>query len=239
MRKTLFFGELMKEKISEKIERQNRRLKKNGMKYMFGDGLGGEQFLILKLLTAVFGMLLAAAVNKIFMIPAAVLGYELPDILAEFSNEADNREMLDDIRVLYDTVRIQSRAGVFVTVSVMDCYLIVAHPRLKAALLEFNNHILAKNSLTEAVDGLESRFDNRYIDSFCIVLKQAMVSGKSVQILTDLSNQMSDVEHALRIRQREKLDRQIQLLELLLFTGLLVICIYGIVMEIIGSVEIF
>lgn len=236
MRKIIFFSEFMKEKSTVFRERTDAKLKKTGMKFLFGDDFGAHRFFMLKLLTAAVCTLIAAGISRVFLLPAAVLGYELPDIFAEVSNEADNREMLEDIRTIYDTVRIQARAGVFVTVSAMDCYLIVVHPRMKAALLEFNNRILAKNSLAEAIDGLESRFDNRYMDSFCIVLRQAMVSGRSVRILTDLSNQMNDVEHALRLRQREKLDRQIQLLELLLFTGLLAVCVYAIAVEIMGAV---
>lgn len=236
MHKTIFFSELIKEKSTVILEKTEGKLEKTGMKFLFGDGFGARHFLLLKVLAAALCALLAARFGFLLCIPAAVLGYEMPDIFAEISNEADNREMLEDIRTLYDTVRIQARAGVFVTVSVMDCYFIVAHPRLKAALLEFNNRILAKNSLTEAIEGLEARFDNRHIDSFCIVLRQAMVSGRSVQILTDLSNQMTDVEHALRLRKKEKLDRQIQILELLLFTGLLAVCIYAIAVEMIGAV---
>lgn len=236
MRKIIFFSEFLREKSNVFLERTEAKLKKTGMKFLFGDGFGAHHFWLLKLLTAAVCALIAAEFHWLFSFPAAVLGYELPDIFADISNEADNRKMLEDIRTIYDTVRIQARAGVFVTVSVLDCYLIVTHPRLKAALLEFNNRILAKNSLTEAIDGLEARFDNRYIDSFCIVLRQAMVSGRSVRILTDLSNQMTDVEHALRLRQKEKLDRQVQLLELLLFTGLLAVCIYAIAVEIIGAV---
>lgn len=236
MRKTIFFSGFLKEKSTAFEERTDVKLRKTGMKFLFGDAFRARHFWLIKILSAAVFVLIAAGIGWIFLLPAAVLGYELPDIFAEASNEADNREMLEDIRTIYDTVRIQARAGVFVTVSVMDCYLIVAHPRLKAALLEFNNRILAKNSLAEAVDGLEARFDNRYIDSFCIVLRQAMVSGRSVQILTDLSNQMNDVEHALRLRQREKLDRQVQLLELLLFTGLLAVCVYAIAVEIMGAV---
>lgn len=236
MRKIVFFSEFLKEKGTAIRERTDAKLKRTGMQFLFGDAFGARQFWLLKLLTAGVCALAAAKLHWLFSVPAAVLGAELPDIFADISNEADNREMLEDIRTIFDTVRIQAKAGVFVTVSVMDCYLIVTHPRLKAALLEFNNRILAKNSLTEAIDGLEARFDNRYIDSFCIVLRQAMVSGRSVRILTDLSNQMTDVEHALRLRKKEKLDRKIQLLELLLFTGLLAVCIYAIAVEIMGAV---
>lgn len=236
MRKALFFGRLIREKYKETQERMELRVKKKGMKFLFGDGFGGAQFLMIKCFCAVLCAFLSVLAEPVFLLPALLFGYELPDIFADFSNEADNREMLEDIKILYDTVRIQSRAGVYVTVSTMDCYLITEHPRLKAALLEFNNAVLAKNSLAEAVDGFEARFDNRYIDCFCIVLRQAMVSGKSVQILNDLSSQMTDVEHALRIRQRESLERKIQILELLLFTGLLAICVYGIAAEIMGAV---
>lgn len=236
MRKTIFYSGFLKEKSASFLEKTDIRLKKTGMKFLFGDGFCARHFLLLKFLAAAAVGVTAASLNRFFWFPAAVFGYGLPDIFAELSNESDNRDMLDDIRTIYDTVRIQAKAGVFVTVSVMDCYLIVTHPRMKAALLEFNNRILAKNSLSEALEGLEARFDNRYIDSFCIVLKQAMVSGRSVQILTDMSNQMTDVEHALRLRQREKLDRQIQFLELLLFAGLLAICVYAIAVEIIGAV---
>ncbi|MGN0334814.1 MAG: hypothetical protein ACI4DV_04015 [Lachnospiraceae bacterium] len=214
----------------------DERLRKTGMKFLFGEQLCARHLRMAKIGFSVFLAGLGFSVQKIFMIPLAVLGYYLPEILMEISNDADNAEMLEDIRSLYDTLRIQAKAGVFLTQSFMDCYLIVKHPRMKAALLEFNNQMLAKSSFSEAISKLEQQFDNPYIDALCLVLKQSMESGRSVQILTDLSSQMTDVEHALRLKQKEKLDRQIQLLQLLLFVGMLGICIYGMAVEVMDTV---
>ncbi len=214
----------------------NERLKRTGMQFLFGDWVRARHLRMLQAVGVIFFSGLGFYLKKPLAVPFGVFGYYLPDIFMDISNEADNNEMLEDIRALYDTLRIQAKAGVYLTQSIMDCYLIVKHPRMKAALLEFNNQMLAKNGLAQAIDSLEQKFDNPYMESFCIVLKQSMESGKSVQILTDLSTQMSDVEHAVRLKQKEKLDGQIQLLQLLLFAGMLGICIYGMAVEVMDSV---
>lgn len=44
--------------------------------------------------------------------------------------------MLNDIRLIYDTLKIQSKSGVYITDILSECQLLVQMPRLKKALME-------------------------------------------------------------------------------------------------------
>lgn len=215
------------------------KLRRTGMEFLFGTWLTPERLQKIRIFMAGICAVLGGCVQRFFWIPMGVFGYYIPDLFMKISNDADNQAMLEDIRTLYDTLRIQAKAGVFLTQSMMDCYLMVRHPRMKAALLEFHNQLISKNSFMEAIDSFEHKFDNPHLEAFCIVLRQSMESGKSIQILSDLSTQMADIEHGIRMKQKERLDRKIQLLQVLLFAGMIGICIYGMAVEVIGTVVYF
>lgn len=220
-------------------ERMERFLLSHGAGYLFQGRLTPEVFLGWKLGA---GMLLGLALGSVLPGLAAAglfVGFFLPDWMLRLSNEADNEKILPDMKNVYDTLRIQTKAGVFLTYSLSECYLAAATPRLKAALLELNNKIIAKSDLDSAMDEFQMQFDNEFINTFCMIIKQSMESGRSVQILTDLSSQMEEVERALSIKRKEALDRRIQILQMLLFAGLLGVCIYGLGVEIMKNMTSF
>ena len=109
--------------------------------------------------------------------------------------------MLPDIESMYDIMKIQARAGVFIQDSLMDCYISTSNKRLKAAILELCNQIGTNKTMEEAVDNFSRKFSNRHIDVLCIVLTQAQSSGKTVQILSDMNEQINQLRH-----QRAKKD---------------------------------
>ena len=50
--------------------------------------------------------------------------------------------MMPDIKVIYDTLRIQTKAGVFINEALGQCYLKVRNERLKEALLILNGKLI-------------------------------------------------------------------------------------------------
>ncbi len=99
-------------------------------------GMNAVRFMMIMIISAV---LCAAAGFKIHVFAAPVLfaaGLFVPVMLAVMSNRADNDAMMSDIESMYDIIRIQARAGVFIQDSLMDCYMLCTNRRLKAALLE-------------------------------------------------------------------------------------------------------
>lgn len=218
-------------------------LRSHGGYYMF-DWLEPFTFLMIKLGLALLFFAVGVSLikgNLIFSLLAgtilAVLGFFSFDFIINIANDSDNDDMLTDVKSIFDTLKIQTKAGVFLSYSLCECYLIVKNARLKAAMLEMTNKIVIKNDIESAVTEFNKCFENAYIDTLCITIKQSMESGKSVQILEDLSKQIADMQHAINIREREKMDSRIQLLEIMIFVGLIGAVLYALIVQMMGSMS--
>ena len=215
-------------------------LKTRGAVYMFGEMATPVTFLLVKLLAFLLLFMVGISFDSI---PAGlilgVLGFFMPDILLNVSNSMDNDTMLSDIKCIYDTLRIQTKAGVFLSASLCECYLAVKNRRLKSALLELTNDISTRREIDDALERFNEKFDFGQIDIFCIVIRQSMESGRSVKVLEDLSLQMNDLQRAINMKEKEALDRKVQVIELMLFIGLLAVTVYSLGVEVISSALIF
>lgn len=215
-------------------------LKTRGAVYMFGEMATPVTFLLVKLLAFLLLFMVGISFDSV---PAGlilgVLGFFMPDILLNVSNSMDNDTMLSDIKCIYDTLRIQTKAGVFLSASLCECYLAVKNRRLKSALLELTNDISTRREIDDALERFNEKFDFGQIDIFCIVIRQSMESGRSVKVLEDLSLQMNDLQRAINMKEKEALDRKVQVIELMLFIGLLAVTVYSLGVEVITSALIF
>ena len=207
---------------------------------MFGEMATPVTFLLVKLLAFLLLFMVGISFNSILAgLILGVLGFFLPDILLNVSNSMDNDTMLSDIKCIYDTLRIQTKAGVFLSASLCECYLAVKNRRLKSALLELTNDISTRREIDDALERFNEKFDFGQIDIFCIVIRQSMESGRSVKVLEDLSLQMNDLQRAINMKEKEALDRKVQVIELMLFIGLLAVTVYSLGVEVISSALIF
>ncbi len=218
------------------LEKMNVYIKKNGVAYMF-PWVNAYILLGLKLVLGLLFLILAVIKMPVLALPSAVIAFFVPDILINISNNADNDSMLTDIESIYDIMRIQARAGVFIQDSLMDCYLSTKNARLKSALLELCNGIGASSTLEEEVELFRQKFNNRHIDVLCIILGQAQTTGKTVQILSDMSEQIRQVRHTVSLKAEGKLERKIEILELLIFIGILAIGVYSMGSEILNMIQ--
>lgn len=229
-------GIIVKSKANNKIKQTRLKwlnqekimefLIRTGAEYLFHGKLEPITFLLAQ---AASGLLLLTAGIRLLGITGCiffVIGFMLPRFLLQISNDADNHAMLYDIKNMYDTLRIQTRAGVFFTTALSECYRAVKSGRLKAALLELSGQIAVKQDLETAIDEFNRKFQNVQIDSFCIVLKQSLTSGKTIQVLEDISRQLEDIQHKANLLEKDKLERKVQVMELLLFLGMLAISIF-------------
>ena len=215
-------------------------LKTRGAVYMFGEMATPVTFLLVKLLAFLLLFMVGISFNSVLVgLILGVIGFFIPDILLNVSNSMDNDTMLPDIKCIYDTLRIQTKAGVFLSASLCECYLAVKNRRLKSALLELTNDISTRREIDDALERFNEKFDFGQIDIFCIVIRQSMESGRSVKVLEDLSLQMNDLQRAINMKEKEALDRKVQVIELMLFIGLLAVTVYSLGVEVISSALIF
>ena len=215
-------------------------LNTKGATYMFGEAANPVNYMLIKILALLLLFMAGMSLKGIILaIPLAFTGFFLPDILLTLSNGSDNDAMLEDIKCIYDTLRIQTKAGVFLTASLSECYLAVRNRRLKSALLELTNDISTRREIDDALERFNEKFDCGQIDIFCIVIRQSMESGRSVKVLEDLSLQMNDLQHVINMKEKEALDRKVQIIELLIFMGLLAVTVYSLGVEVMSSVLVF
>lgn len=215
-------------------------LESTGAVYMFKDAANPAAFIMLKIVSAILlyflGMQITRNLFVVFLITVA--GFFLPEILLNVSDYFDNEAILPDMKKIYDTLRIQTKAGVFLDDALSECYLAAKNRRLKSALLELTTEISIKKNIEEALENFNGKFRNDHIKTFCMVINQAQDSGKSSQLLKDLSDQMKDLQHAINLKNKEALDRKVQIVELLIFVGLLAVTVYCLGVEVTTSLGI-
>ena len=211
-------------------------IERNGVRFMF-PWMNEYIFFGIRICAGIIPGIIAGILEPLIIIPAVMAGYILPKMLFNMSNNSDNDSMISDIECIYDIMRIQARAGVYIQDSLMDCYMMSKNARLKSALLELCNGISANSILEEEVEKFRIKFNNRHIDVLCIILGQAQTTGKSVQILADMSEQIRQVRHTAALKEKGKLERKIEVLELLIFVGILVIGIYTMGSEILKMMD--
>lgn len=217
-------------------ERIEKYLNQMGVNDMFDNEISPSSFILIKIFMALILSLIGIKEGIVLLaIGLALLGFFIPDIFINLSNNEDNNKILLDLKKVYDTLRIQTKAGVFLTNSIAECYLVAENKRLKKALLELNNNIIAKHDIESSIEKFNSKFKSSYIDTFCIVIKQSLESGKTVQILEDLSEQIKDIQQTISTKESEKVKYKLEGLQFLIYVGVIAIVIYGIFTELMSS----
>ncbi len=155
-----------------------------------------------------------------------LMGIFLPGILLEHLNKRDNERMLTELDLVYSALAIQIRAGVYVTDALSECYGSVKHVRLRSALQELCSDLVMKSDLGYALEGLQRKFNNRYIDTLCITILQACESGQTVELLGDIGEQIKDMELLLQQKKKEQLNRSTTFYQLGIFVISLGLTLY-------------
>lgn len=175
---------------------------KNGAEFHYGAWLNPVCYLAMKIIASVLGGAVLFPVVPRYGILAGILLFFLPDMLLVYLNRKDNEWMLSEIKLVYHALEIQIRAGVYVTDALAECYGSVQEKRLRQAFLDLAGDIVMKADIYEALDCFQGKFDNRYIDSLCITIFQALESGQAVELLSDIGNQIKDMETMVLERKK-------------------------------------
>ena len=154
------------------------------------------------------------------------VGYFGLDFIINQSDKSDNIKMLDDIKNVYDTLRIQTKAGVYITSVITDCYLVVQNKRLKKAFLKLTSDIVAKNDIESALDDFRNKFNNEYIDTLVIIIKQSMKTGQASRMFDDIRNQITDIESAMVMHEKTSIQSKITFCQILLYVAIIVVSLY-------------
>lgn len=206
-------------------------LLRNGARYHFSEKLGPMGFLLLRILLGIAGFLVFFLLAPSYGILAGAALFFLPSGLVLYMNGKDNLRMLPDLKHMYHSLEIQTRAGVFVTDAMAELYGSVKERRLKQALLELAGDLVMRSDLGDALERFQKKFDNRYVDSLCMIILQAMESGQSVDLLSDLSEQIKDMEASVLSQKKEALDRSVTFYQLGILVAVMGVVLYACVTQ--------
>lgn len=206
-------------------------LKIHGATFFYGNWMNPVSYAALCIMTGLLGGILGISFGILGIVACGMTGCFLPGILLRYLNKRDNEKMLPELDMVYSALAIQIRAGVYITDALAECYGSVEHERLRSALQNLSGDIVMKADLDQALEGLQGQFHNRYIDSLCITILQAMESGQAVELLGDISEQIKDMEITLQHKKKEQLNRSVTFYQLGIFALILVLVLYACVVH--------
>ena len=179
----------------------------NGALFHYGRWINPVSYVALCVVTGICGFMIGTWSGFWLGCVGALMGTFLPGILLEYLNKRDNEHMLTELDMLYSALSIQIRAGVYVSDALMECYGSVNHPRLRAALQDLCSDLVVNAELGRALEGLQRKFNNKYIDTLCITILQSCESGQAVELLGDIAEQIKDMEVLIQQKKKDQLDR--------------------------------
>ena len=212
-------------------ERTQQWLQRTGVRYHLGIQVSPIAFLMIRIILAAAGFAVLSLLSPGYGLIAGMAFFFLPVGLVVYMNRRDNVRMLPELKHMYHSLEIQTRAGVYVTDSLAELYGSVQEMRLKQALLELAGDLVMRADLGEALERFQKKFDNRYIDSLCMILLQATESGQAVDLLGDLSEQIKDMEAAVLGQRKEALDRSVTFYQLGILVAVMGLVLYACVTQ--------
>lgn len=215
--------------------RSRQWLLQNGAAFHYGRKIDPEIFLTVRILLALGSMATLWPVGWEWGVAVGILLFFLPCGMLVYLNGRDNEKLLPELKLVYHALEIQIRAGVYVTDALAECYGSVQQERLRSALLELAGDIVMKADIYEALDRFQGKFDNRYIDSLCITILQALESGQALELLGDIGEQIKDMEETVLERKKAALDRSITFYQLGVLAVVLGIALYACVTYMFGA----
>lgn len=202
-------------------------IKANGGIYHFGKWINPFSYLTMQIVISCVCFFVVGNINLVAAVILGYLGYKLPYILLIYMNANDNKKLLPDIKLIYNSLEIQIKAGVYITDALAECYSSVHERRLKQALLDLAGCVVVKGDIFRALGEFQDKFNNSYIDSLCITLLQALESGQAVELLSDISDQIKDMEKMVLEKRKNSLDRSITFYQLGMLIALMILVLYA------------
>lgn len=211
------------------------KLYRYGADFHFGKRITPYGYYMMRICLGLLGTVAFIRFGTIYGCMLGAMLFFLPQLLLLYLNKKDNEEMLSEIKLVYHSLEIQIRAGVYVAEALAECYNCVTQRRLRQALLDLATDMVVHGDIYEALTKFQTKFDNRHIDSLCIIILQALESGQAVELLQDLSEQIKDMEIALLAGKREGLSRKITFYQLGILAIVLGLVLYACVTQMLSA----
>lgn len=230
--------------ISDSMKTQKRKrlnynyieksLLKNGIKYKFKE-INPLRYILINVGISLFVGWFLSFINVWAALIGMIAGFYLFDLYIWYSNSSDNKEMMSDIKVVFTTLKLQTKAGLFITTALTEAFTIVKNPRLKQAILELNGDIVNDKSLSLALDKFNSKFNNSYIDSLVVVIKQSSESGKAADSFKDIEMQLEDIQSSINLEEKKKMENQVLVVNMLIYGAIIATILYGTILSVLST----
>lgn len=201
-------------------------INESGLAFMTDYKMTPLMYILLRVGLALFLMIIGIQINVLYGLALLPIGYFGLDFIINMSDKDDNNKMLADIEDVYDTLRIQTKAGVYITSVLTDCYLVVRNKRLKSAFLKLTSDIAAKNDIDAALDDFRGKFRNEYIDTLVIIIKQSMQTGQAAKMFDDIREQIADIDAAMIINEKNNINNKIIFVQMIVYVAIIVVAVY-------------
>lgn len=209
-------------------------LLRNGIKYKF-KWLDPVKYILINIALSLFTGWFLSAIELGLAIPGMILGYFAFDLYIKYSNSSDNSEMMNDIKIVFTTLKLQTKAGRYITSALTEAFAVVKNKRLKDAILELNGDIINDRSISNAVDKFNAKFNNSYIDSLSVIIKQSSESGQAAQSFKDIEIQLDEIQSAMVIEEKKKISTQVLIVQLMIYGAIIGSILYGTILSIFDS----
>ncbi len=200
---------------------------KNGATFHYGKKITPIKLMLISLFMFALGYVTVMKISFALAALAGVILAALPWILLPILNRSDNEKMLPDLQSVYHGLAVQIKAGVHVSDALSEMYTCIGNARLRAAFMNLGSDIILKSDLFSALENFQLMFDNRYIDSLCITLLQALESGQAGDLLKDIGDQLKDMEKAVLEKKKGRLDRSLTFYQLGMLASVLAVALYA------------
>ena len=215
-------------------QQMQSRLNRYGAGFHYGRRIGPVNYFLIRLVLLMTGIVVIGKLSVELGIVSGLALFFLPDVLLMYMNKKDNEKMLPEIKLIYHTMEIQIKAGVYVMDALVECYGGVSHNRLKAALLDLAGDVAVHADVYEALEDFQAKFDNAHINALCVTIYQALESGQAVELLRDLGEQVKDMEQLVLAGKKASLDRSLTFYQLGILTVLLGLTLYVCIVQMLG-----
>lgn len=202
-------------------------LRHMGASFHFGKWFSAEAYWLLKCLLFVTTFLTVSRIAWGYGCLAALFMWIGIDLLIEALNKSDNRRMLQDLKLIFRSMDIQTKAGVHIPDALSELYGSVQEKRLQEALLNLSGEMVMEGNVYEALMHFREKFENAQIDSMCMIVLQALETGQAASMLREMENQVKDMEALILAEQKQKMDRSITFYQLGILGCMLAIVIYS------------
>lgn len=153
------------------------------------------------------------------------------DEILKISNANDNDNMLTDIKIMFDCLRIQVVSNVYIIDAMVELEPLLRSSRLKQAVHELIDSIVLTNDIENSLIMFNNKFSNKYIDTLVIILRQALVSGQSEDGLNNAFDQMVDIEQAMNLRLENSLEKKVLVIQVFVLFFIVLVCGYCSIIE--------